>query len=85
MMLRIVKSSDKSFASMPEASKVGDVDGGALQPGCKISDGSRASTSKGRPGVDEGNHKKNGLVGTQSSEETWRARFFIFIDAKRRR
>ena len=82
-MPRIVKSSDKSSASMPEASKVGNVDGGALQPGCKISDGSRASTSKGRHGVDEGNHKKNGLVGTQSSEETWRAR--IFIDAKRRR
>jgi elongation factor 1 alpha-like protein len=83
MMVRIVKSSDKSSASMPEASKVTWMEELTLQPGCKISDGSRASISKGRPGVDEGNHKKNGLVGTQSSEENWIAH--IFIDAKRRR
>ncbi|KAG5225049.1 elongation factor [Salix suchowensis] len=40
--------------------------------GCKalqqISGGS-ASISKGRPGVDEGNVKKNGIVGTQSSDK----------------
>ncbi|KAL9338611.1 hypothetical protein Peur_067626 [Populus x canadensis] len=55
----IVKSSDKSSASMPKGKQ-----------GQQISDGSSASISKGRPGVDEGNQKKNGIVGTQSSDET---------------
>ncbi|XP_011044994.1 PREDICTED: elongation factor 1-alpha isoform X3 [Populus euphratica] len=55
----IVKSSDKSSASMPKGKQ-----------GQQISDGSSASISKGRPGVDEGNQKKNGMVGTQSSDET---------------
>ncbi|XP_034928160.1 uncharacterized protein [Populus alba] len=55
----IVKSSDKSSASMPKGKQ-----------GQQISDGSSASISKGRPGVDDGNQKKNGIVGTQSSDET---------------
>ncbi|KAJ6856139.1 elongation factor 1-alpha-like isoform X1 [Populus alba x Populus x berolinensis] len=55
----IVKSSDKSSALMPKGKQ-----------GQQISDGSSASISKGRPGVDEGNQKKNGIVGTQSSDET---------------
>ena len=42
---------------------------GAPQPSCKSSDSSSASISKGRPGVDEGNHNKNGVVDTQSNDE----------------
>ncbi|CAK7354224.1 unnamed protein product [Dovyalis caffra] len=70
-----VKSSDKLSASMPKG-KQGNMDysnhlmNGALQPSCKSSDSSSASISKGRPGVDEGNYKKNGVVDPQSSDET---------------
>jgi len=69
-----VKSSDKSSASIPKG-KQGNMDdsnhlmNGAPQPSCKSSYSSSASISKGRPGVDEGNHNKNGVVDTQSSDE----------------
>ncbi|KAJ6925067.1 HBS1-like protein isoform X1 [Populus alba x Populus x berolinensis] len=69
-----VKSSDKSSASVPKG-KQGNMDesnhlmNGAPQPSCKSSDSSSASISKGRPGVDEGNHNKNGVVDTQSNDE----------------
>ncbi|KAJ6295254.1 hypothetical protein OIU78_023298 [Salix suchowensis] len=64
------KSSDKPSTSMPKGKQDNMDDNshsmnGALQ---QISGGS-ASISKGRPGVDEGNVKKNGIVGTQSSDK----------------
>ncbi|KAJ6373331.1 hypothetical protein OIU76_027632 [Salix suchowensis] len=64
------KSSDKPSTSMPKGKQDNMDDNshsmnGALQ---QISGGS-TSISKGRPGVDEGNVKKNGIVGTQSSDK----------------
>ncbi|KAJ6758763.1 hypothetical protein OIU74_025424 [Salix koriyanagi] len=64
------KSSDKPSTSMPKGKQDNMDDNshsmnGALQ---QISGGS-ASISKGRPGVDEGNVKKNGIAGTQSSDK----------------
>ena len=65
------KSSDIPSTSMPKGKQDNMDDNshsmnGALQ---QISGGS-ASISKGRPGVDEGNVKKKGIVGTQSSDGT---------------
>ncbi|KAJ6732141.1 TRANSLATION FACTOR [Salix purpurea] len=64
------KSSDIPSTSMPKGKQDNMDDNshsmnGALQ---QISGGS-ASISKGRPGVNEGNVKKNGIVGTQSSDK----------------
>uniref|UniRef100_A0A6N2KIG8 Tr-type G domain-containing protein n=1 Tax=Salix viminalis TaxID=40686 RepID=A0A6N2KIG8_SALVM len=65
------KSSDKSSTLMPKGKQDNMDDNSHLMNGAlqQISGGS-ASISKGRPGVDEGNVKKNGIVGTQSSDKT---------------